>query len=304
MKKLAVILSGVLMGALGFANASLSSAINYQDLQHALESLADPSHTLVVLDDDNTLTTMPCPDQNNIQTCQYIGGTAWGMWQTSLPLDSPERIGTNSMVYAASNLFFALSNEVYTEPDVPVILSELGAEGASIIVETARAEDAASATEDQFNQLQISQGVSLLSFLRSHGLKTLNGQSSLAGSFLPCQKKTARLVRYEDGVFYVDGQNKGQMLQCLFPALDLAGIKNIIFMDDTPQNDVDVSNAYKDQSTYQVIALVYHGMDAHRDAFLKGSKASEYQAQATKVWKMLSAVIEAGIAKPSLNLAS
>ena len=301
-----LIKSSMLLMGLGFAGmvmagSVLSSANTYQDLASNVYALNDPSQTLVVLDDDNTLTTMPCSDPLNVKTCQYLGGVAWGNWQTSLPDSDPRRIGPDSEVYDASTLLFAMSNESFTESDVPSVLNQLVQDGVHIMVMTARAESALNGTEAQLAQLPGGNGSNFLSFLTAHTLLTQAGYTTLPGAFLPCNTRSAQLMRYEDGIAFVDGQNKGMILQCLLPLLQTKNIKNIVFMDDTPQNDADVVAAYANQNRYQVVALVYHWMDAHRNAFTTGSMALEYQAQTVKAWDGLHQAMMQAIAQPTLS---
>ncbi len=303
------ILSGIafsLLCALGHAEAVLVSANSYQDLKTQVDSLKDPSHTLVVLDNDNTVTTLPCQDPTNLQSCQYLGGTAWGIWQGSLPVDSPLRISPDTQkIYQANAVLFALSQSVFTENDVAPVLKSLTDEGVSILIETARDPSMLNATEAQLSNLSVTSGSSLLDFISRHALSSPQSGPNLAGSYYPCHDLSHRKVRYEEGVYYLAGQNKGVMLNCLFHDLNLSAINppmtQIVFMDDTPSNAQDVYEFFKDKPNFKVISIVYHGMDAHRDAFLKGKMSSEYQSQATQNWDTLKRAIQKTIATPVIE---
>jgi hypothetical protein len=291
-----------LSASLVYAEVTLTDAANYSELQQKIEAIKDPAHTLLVLDDDNTLTTLPCPDPKNLQSCQYIGGTAWGIWQGGLPKTSPLRLSPeDSKIYQINNIIFSFSRSVYTEQDVPEVLEKLAHEGVTIIVETARDGSMMNATEAQLSALKVPDGTSLLNFMNRHGLKSTQYGANLTGSYYPCDQLNRRKVRYENGVYYLAGQNKGVMLDCLFQDLKLSEINppvtHIVFMDDTPSNATDVyqffKNSPKYQDGYQVVSINYHGMDAHRDAFLKGPMALRYQQQATRVWRQLNQAIQA-----------
>jgi hypothetical protein len=290
-------------GSLSYADSVLVNAHNYSELQQQVESLKDPSHTLVVLDDDNTLTTLPCPDAKNLGTCQYLGGTAWGIWQGNLPSNSPLKVApTNDQIYKINNLLFAMSQSVYTESDVPSVLQNLTNSGVKILIETARDPSMVTGTESQLSALKTANNDSFLNFINQNALQNKEGGANAPGIYTPCNDSSHRKVRYESGVYYLAGQNKGVMLNCLFQDLKLnanPAITHIVFMDDTPSNVNDVYQFFKTNPNYDVISINYHGMDAHRDAFLKGPMAAKYQKHATKVWHQLNDAIQAGVSKPS-----
>ncbi len=295
-----------LVCAFSHSQAVLVNADSYEDLKVQVNSLKDRAHTLVVLDNDNTLTTLPCNDPNNLESCQYLGGTAWGMWQGSLPVDSPLRISPDTQkIYEANEIIFGLSQSVFTENDVPSVLQDLTHQGASLLIETARDGNMLNATEMQLSHLTFSEGFSLLDFVSRHALSSPQNGPNLAGSYYPCNDLSHRKVRYEEGVYYLAGQNKGVMLNCLFHDLNLSAINppitQIVFMDDTPSNAQDVYEFFKDNPAFNVVSIIYHGMDAHRDAFLTGKMASKYQTKATQSWNTLKTAIQKTIASPSIG---
>ncbi len=290
----------------GYADAILIHAQNYQDLETQLEkSTSDFSHTLLVLDDDNTLTTLPCKDPQDLETCQYLGGTAWGIWQSKLDKNSPMRLSPeDEKIYEANGVIFSLSHAVLTEPDVPLVLEKLTQKGAKLLIETARDSNMLNATESQLSNLNALPGSSLLDFINRHAPQSPHNGANLPGEYYPCGDLSHRHVRYENGVYYLAGQNKGVMLKCLFQDLGLSAISpaftQIIFMDDTPKNAEDVYDTFKDLPAYHLTAVIYHGMDAHRDAFLTGPMAEKYQMQAEKSWERLRQAIHASIPNPTI----
>src|SRR3569623_232893 len=72
-----------------FADSTVISANSFKEVQSLLQKAKNPHHVLLALDDDDTLTMMPCPSPSR---CQYLGGPAWFNWQSSLPANSKDRI--------------------------------------------------------------------------------------------------------------------------------------------------------------------------------------------------------------------
>ena len=55
----------------------------FSDLSQKVMSLGDPQHTLVVLDNDETLTRMPCDQPDNPKQCSPNTGTWTGLEKAS-----------------------------------------------------------------------------------------------------------------------------------------------------------------------------------------------------------------------------
>ena len=114
-----------------FAGAEKSSVSSFKAMEKVVESFGAQGipHTLVVMDDDDTLTMMPCSDPMDPRRCQYLGGPAWFAWQQALLEKQPESryLVANSFddLLDVSALLFDLNRMAYTEGDVPSVLNAL-----------------------------------------------------------------------------------------------------------------------------------------------------------------------------------
>merc|ERR1711991_1270545 len=102
--------------------------------------------TLIVMDDDDTLTMMKCNKNKGFKNCQYLGGPAWYAWQDKIlkdylnyGKDNVYRIAsTEQELIDISTLLFNLNKMPYTEKSIPNVLSRLSNKGVKLLVETAR----------------------------------------------------------------------------------------------------------------------------------------------------------------------
>lgn len=296
--------SVVLLGFLGactfgYADSKIVSAKSFQEIAEIVQNFHAPEKTLLVLDDDDTLTMMSCPKQANIHTCQYLGGPTWYDWQAQLPADSKYRVAKSEMdLIAKSRYLLDINYMVYTDQAIPQVLAKLAQSGVRLMAETARGADYDSATDVQFAHLLADKGT-LLSLISDHAPKNSEGLSSLASPYLPCKgNNEGRAVRYEQGIYYVAGQNKGMMLHCLLARLPSQQIENIVFVDDTFKNVQDMADAFKQDKNYQVISVYYTRLAAHKAAFLMGPHAKAYQDEAYKEWHQLQAALGQNLRSP------
>lgn len=81
-----ILVMGILISASTFAASKIIQSNTFETVRNLLKNEKSPKSTLLALDDDDTLTMMPCPNHNH---CQYIGGPAWFKWQSHLPSNSP-----------------------------------------------------------------------------------------------------------------------------------------------------------------------------------------------------------------------
>lgn len=272
-------------------------------------NLDDPTATLVVMDDDDTLTMMPCPQGSKPKNCQYLGGPAWFAWQEDLQkndTDSPYLITQDfDQLLEVSTLLFAMNNMVYTENDLPDVLAKLSSKGVRLLVETARGVETSSATAAQFQALDAGDS----SFARLIEKNSLvmddSGSASLPSPYTPCNIPGSRPVSYQQGVMYVAGQNKGTMLQCLLQSYESQSvdnpalpIRNIVFIDDTQANVDAMYQAFKGQQRYAVKALHYNAFDEHKNALTQGPKAKTFQDNARRRWEAISQVMQRHLQSP------
>lgn len=312
--RVALLWSVVLLPVVAQADSVLRSADSFQVLQAAVEALPadEVKHTLIVMDDDDTLTMMPCANEADPHHCQYLGGPAWYAWQSELiHRGDPTAVArdTDGLLDIAA-LLLAINNMDYTEADLPAILDRLGTAGAKLLVLTARGPANVAATEAQFEHRATAAdgGGSFLSLIRNHALQgKTSGMASLAGPFLPAAcgidpglLSTPRPVSYQQGVMYVAGQNKGAMLQCLLDRTESADITHVFFIDDTLQNVRDVAAAFAARSGINVTAYHYTRLEAHKAALTLGPNAKRLQWNAERRWKMIRYLLERELQAPAL----
>ena len=289
------------------ADASRLELKSYADLKEAISDF-DPATTLLVFDNDDTISTMPCLDE---QTCQYLGGAAWFDWQDELlKHDSPYRVAKDfSGLLAISGFIFNATGMQVTDPALPELLSELTDSGMRLIVETARGSDVVNATERQLSALTgvDSQKLDMLSLVKGAALTFSDGDiPSLEGPFLPCAINGARPVTYRQGVMYLAGQNKGLMLKCLLrlytanqDGREAMPIRNIVFVDDTPKNVDAVVVAFRNEPDVTVKAFHYSAFDTHKAKLTEGPDAKTLQDRAKARWEHISASIRQALQSPA-----
>lgn len=302
LRKLAIATLLATLSTTSFASATIGSTSNFSQLIQQVNQLGNPSQTLVVMDDDDTLTKMPCA--NNGQ-CQYLGGPAWFSWQSNLPTNSPQRVAkTFGGLLTDSALIFSLSNEVYTQPSVPSTLVTLTQSGAHLLVETARDQSLVNSTSRQFKALPVKDDkvTNLAQLINVSALKGPSGLTSFASPYQPCGNSSFRAARYEQGVLYLSGQNKGQMLTCFLKHAQSKNIKNIVFIDDTQKNVTDVYNTFKNNPNYNVVALDFTALDQFKNALTQGPFAASNQAKATRRWQAIAKVLQQQL--PNANVAN
>jgi len=282
------------------ADSKITSVDSFREFSKIVNSLGSKNlpHTLVVMDDDDTLTMMSCPVQDDIDKCQYLGGPAWFSWQDEL-------LDTNSSYKVAnsfndllniSTLLFSMNDMVYTEKEIPNILQDFTQSGVKLLVLTARGTDTMSATSSQFLNLEVplkdSQNSSFLELISNNALKGNKSDiSSIASPFIPKSYKVTRPVSYQQGIMFVSGQNKGEMLKSFLSKTQSSNIKNIFFIDDTMKNVQDVNDVFSKSSVYNVNAIHYVALEKHKLELTQGVNASKYQNRANERWNSIKAVM-------------
>lgn len=301
----------VLASAHSQADAEILPANSFNKLEKQVLSLGQKGikETLIVMDDDDTLTMMPCDDQKKPEKCQYLGGPAWYSWQSDLiKNNSPSafRVAkTDSELLDISALLLAMNDMPYTDNIIPGVLHELTQKGAKLLVLTARGESNLSATESQFANLYMTDAKSqkFLSFMQANSLVgRQSGISSIAGPITPADCGATRPIAYQQGIMYVAGQNKGEMLQCLLSRTKSEQIKNIVFIDDTLQNVEDVYTAFEESKDHTVYAYHYTRLEAHKNALTEEQgkeKENAYQKIANERWLKIKASLENTLQQPA-----
>lgn len=289
------------------ASSEMHKVASFAELHKIVKGLGreNQKHTLLVMDDDDTLTMMSCPDHTQPETCQYLGGPAWYAWQNSLiGTGSPYRVAVDSHdLLEISALLLSMNKMLYTEYDVPEKLRELTESGVRLLVETARGSSNLSATVSQFENLPVKSGSNSESFLDLIRENALVGkesrQSSIASPFHMCVEKLTRPISYQQGVMYVAGQDKGVSLKCFLERTESSSIKYIVFIDDTLENVKNVYRAFKGNRHIDVKALHYTALQDHKAALTEGDMAATYQGNAHNRWNSIKNVMELELQKPA-----
>jgi len=303
---------GFVVSEKAFADAEIFPVSSFKQLHSAVLEFGKSSlaHTLIVMDDDDTLTMMECNKQSDPQKCQYLGGPAWYSWQSDLIKNndnSEYRVAkTGEDLLKISALLLAMNNMVYTDNNIPSILASLTDKGAKLLALTARGYSNLSATISQFTGLSPHKHSpkSFLSFIRDNALKgRKSGIASFAGPTIPDSCQLKRPIDYQQGVMYAAGQNKGTILKCLLKKTESSHIKNIAFIDDTLANVENVYSAFELSKSYNVKAMHYTLLAKHKRALTKvdkGKNTNKYQKAAHKRWKAIKQALTKNLLKPAI----
>lgn len=291
------------------ATAEMYASDQFSAVTQAVEQLTSGtskySNTLIVMDDDDTLTMMECQEPGNPKKCQYLGGPAWYDWQSGL-------LGSNSPFKVASDkeellnintLLLSINNMPYTDQAIPSILNKLSYQGSQLLVLTARGSETASATANQFASLPTGKNVSYDHFQDLISQNALHGKhsniSSIASPFLPDSCQALRPVSYQQGVMYIAGQNKGHMLLCLLQRTQSEHISNIVFIDDTLKNVEDVYTTFENSTRYRVKAIHYTALQQHKAALTEGPNSALVQGHAHNRWLKIRHTLKAQLKQPA-----
>lgn len=298
-RTLAILIGVILFSTTVFAHSKIISAMRFTDVNAILKITQDPKHVLVVLDDDDTLTMLPCYPYSVGSTpktaCQYLGSPYWFNWQSGMSKNNPERIWNSfSQLISINNLIFNASKMPLDDPSIPAFLRDAKARGAHIIVETARSYSMLGATETQLTQDNI------LNLIERAAIKTPDGHISFPGYYFPTpwNHHPVRCIAYSHGILYAAGQNKGVMLQqFLAKTHQTSNIKTIIFVDDTLQNVKEVAAAFANDPAVDVLSIRFLRLANQKEAFIKGKHAKQFQAVATRQWQSIRANLRKNISE-------
>lgn len=270
-----------------FAQSTVESADSFKTVQKLIAQDKHPKHLLIALDDDDTLTMVPCYPYSvgtkSSTSCQYLGGPAWFSWEASLSKNNPDRIWKKfSQLLSINYLLLTIDKMPLDDSSIPSALNTAAKRGAKVVVATARDYFDLDATENQLQQDGI------LNVIEKCAIRTPTDHTSYPGYYFPnsWNKHKSRLIAYVHGVLYLAGQNKGEMIkQFLAKTHQRKNIHEIIFVDDTLQNVIDVANTYKNNPHVHVISIHYLRLAKHKLAFTHGKNAKIFQAVAMSQWK-------------------
>jgi len=296
-----VLVCGVTAHAM--AESSLPTADSFAVLQQKVAELSPEAieQTLIVMDDDDTLMMMPCPDRKAFEGCQYLGGPAWYSWQTGLfTKNSAFKVASNrDQLIEISALLLSVTNVDYTEKELPDLLQQLTGAGAKLLVLTDRGPNNVSATARQFKYHTLSGGkyAHFLDLIQQNALLGRDSAKTNIASPFYCAAGS-RPVSYQQGVMYGAGQNKGDMLYCLLEQTQSETIKHIFFIDDILQNVIDVHQAFAADNPYQMTAMHYTRLQDHKAALTEGPRAAQLQKNAHQRWQAIKNILERNLLAP------
>lgn len=299
------------------ADAYKSEVNSFLELEKLVNDINMSTSTLIVMDDDDTLTMMPCDKTKSDKFCQYLGGPAWYAWQDDLLKnylehneDSEYRVAdSEKQLLDIAALLLAMNNMPYTDENIPDVLTKLSKKGVRLMVETARGNSNVASTVNQFENRPTSDG-DFMSLIQDNSLLFgTRNTPSLASPFLACNIPGSRAISYQQGVMYVSGQNKGVMLKCILTQYEnntvASGngysISDIVFIDDTLENVVDVYETFKNDKQYKTHALHYKALQKHKADLTKGSKKEIYQKNAHSRWINIKETMESNLLQPNLG---
>ena len=230
------------------------------ELQLVTELALDLSRTygaeniLVVFDIDNTLLAME----------QDLGSDQWYHWQKDLEAEEPcsQRL-VNDRLAAQGALYFASAMRP-TQPNAADQVRRLQDAGLRVIALSARGSDYRLAT---FREL------------RRNGFSFWPGAWPPAAGYVEAFQPEGlpRPVRYEDGVVFAAGQDKGLVLQDLLKRSGEDAPLLIVMADDKQDNLKAVMKAFSWTPT-KVQAWRYTGEDANVQAFDAEAAAGQWEA--------------------------
>ena len=315
-----IMLSSLCTGLVAQADATISQAFSFQDIFEKITeggTVLDLSNTLIVMDDDDTLTMMPCPVPASPAGCQYLGGPAWFDWQLGLIARSkddaetallPGQVaGTNDGLFAIADLLLMLNKMDFADSTIPATLVDLTGLGAQLMVLTARDTESVSATQAQLRGLPINfsaPGQTMLDLIASNApIWSESGTANMPGSETSPFCAAHAPVAYQNGIFFATGQNKGEMLGCFLSKSQSEDIEKIVFIDDTQSNVRDVYEVFgKSSGRYAVTAIHFTQLSEHKARFLSEAgpgTMNDYQKMATERWDAILSVLHLALIEPA-----
>lgn len=223
----------------------------------------DPHKTLMVFDLDDTLITMS----------QRLGGVGWWDWQYALLKSNKtsDKLFTKDfqqLVRIQNILFQLVKMEVTDEHVIPFVMKN-ATEGSTLLGFTARSSEHLSATLMQLKDNGFLENDKLL--FREKGLK-LNHKTSLAGR-VHCPQFTREVI-YQQGIFFLNGEDKGEALKCVLSQTDQE-INTILFVDDAQRNTMSMHRAFEESDDVTVLNVLYTKENSKEEEVLNDPKLQE-----------------------------
>lgn len=233
-------------------NSIFAQVINYQtdsfaDIAAQYKRLdVDPKTTLMVFDLDDTLLTMTQP----------LGSVGWWDWQYELLKQGSDSdilfTKDYQQLVRIQNILFQLIKMEETDEHVLPFLKKAARQGATLMGLTARGKEHLSATLMQLKDNNFIVGEKLL--FRKNGLKLENNKTSVAGPF-HCPQFNREVI-YQQGIMFLDGEDKGEALLCMLVKTK-QDIKTVIFVDDSKRNIISMDKAFVNRDDILVLNVFY-----------------------------------------------
>jgi len=277
-------------------------AISFSELETLVNDIDAPEKTLVAIDLQDTLVTLPCDlSIESKKNCSYLGSVAWLNWQSSLLVNNPD-----SQYLVAEDQFSLLQITSiilsgrklgYTEKVIPFILENLVDKGVRVMFVT-QYDRHQRLAEVAAVSLNLSEGSnnSLASLLSLHSPVVIDSHNTVAA----CNVSDESFISYQNGVLYTSGQNKSLVLKCFLELYntqlaanetvekqqkdDVKQARKIIFIDDSYQQVESLYDEYRGNNDYDVFSLHYLALREKWKSVFDGDNERLLQKQAHTDW--------------------
>ena len=253
-----------------FADVVVKDTDKFQDVAVKVDELTSKGENpLIVIDIDNTLLT----------STSDIGGDIWYQWQRGKLDVKPTKDEKVDCLFEDSiGMLYELLPMKAIEEKVPSTVRGWQDKGLTVIALTSRSPNYRYATEREM--------------YRNHYDMTVSPLKEKGADKAPVYiDKLDRPLSYINGIMMTTGMNKGTMLKYI---LDKTNQKydEIVFVDDSQKNVVNMENAYK--ADPEVDMTIFHYTKVEDDR-IKANGSVLTQKQADKMasdWKQLNAVLK------------
>ena len=208
-----------------------------------------PENVLVIFDLDNTLLAMNQP----------LGSDQWFNWQAGLLGSKNSKAVAHDFpgLLAIQHQLFKLGSMRPTQKNVAQIVREIQQRKFPTFVLTSRGPEYLLPTHRELRRNQL------------HFVNSLpHAQKLPQGIFFPDKTEDTpkpRPAQYSDGVLFISGQHKGELLQQLLNKLSLSP-KAIVFVDDHKKHNKRISKTFRG-SDMNVATFRYTSEDANVKKF-------------------------------------
>lgn len=283
----ALLLGCFIIQAQVFADVTHYETSSYKEIARFYQKqMRHPKQTLLVFDIDNTLLTMTQP----------LGGVGWWDWQFDLlqhNINAPELFAqTADELQNIQGLLFQLIQMEPTDSEIKPFLNTATHQGSTLLALTARSNVFSNITLTQLQKNGFVDADNQLIF-NTNGLRLHNHKTSAAGNF-NCQSLT-KTASYQQGVMFLDGDNKGLALQCLLQRSDQK-YTHVLVVDDSQHNLDAIKDVFLKQADLQIITVLYNREHAKEAQFRSNTTL---QTQAYQQWMNIKRSLHENITKPN-----